>query len=71
MALKWAQETSSRHNLRSVISPYNSVYTQAVAYTTYFALGTGEQLLELMNLLTITIDATIICKGHLNTLKDS
>ena len=25
--------------LRSVIFPYNSLYTQAVAYTTYFELG--------------------------------
>ena len=56
MALKLAQETSSRHIsgrktlfhttqlfaqflLRSVIFSYNSLYTQTVAYTTYFEVG--------------------------------
>ena len=28
--------------LRSVIFPYNSLYTQAVTYTTYFELGKPE-----------------------------
>ena len=49
MALKSAQETISRYirgrkilfqmRLRSVIFPHNSLYAQAVAYTTYFGLG--------------------------------
>ena len=54
MALKSAQETRSWHIwgrktlfqmrftqffLRSAIFPYNSLYTQAFAYTTYFELG--------------------------------
>ena len=34
--------------LRSVIFPYNSLYAQAVAYTTYFELGERVLLLLLL-----------------------
>ena len=32
------RQLSTQFVLRSVIFPYNSLYTQAVAYTTYFEL---------------------------------
>ena len=45
--------------LRSVILPYNSLYTQAVAYATYFELGEPVQQVVFIHCLSLTFHAVL------------
>ena len=47
--------------LRSVIFPYNSLYTQAVAYTTYFELGAPVLRLTISIVLVALLKFTNYC----------